>query len=162
MLDANSSFLTMAQTMAVLSIWRSGTGVVPMVIVGIGYPTEQAFDGVRRGFDYTPAALPGGPEQHHAHRLPYPMGGAERFLDFIEGDLKPLIAREYPIDPGRQALFGHSFGGLFRAACAVHPRGMLSDLRGGEPVDHLGRAGDHRRGSALHRPTRRTARSACW
>ncbi len=113
MLDANSSFLTMAQTMAVLSIWRGGTGVMPMVVVGIGYPTEQAFDGVRRGFDYTPAALPGGPEQHHAHRLPYPMGGADRFLDFIETDLKPLIASEYPTDPGRQALFGHSFGGLF-------------------------------------------------
>ena len=40
-----------------LSIWRGGTGVAPMVVVGIGYPTEQAFDGVRRGFDYTPAVL---------------------------------------------------------------------------------------------------------
>ena len=141
MLDANSSFLTMAQTMAVLSIWRGGTGVVPMVIVGIGYPTEQAFDGVRRGFDYTPAPLPGGPEQHHAHRLPYPMGGAERFLDFIEGDLKPLIAREYPIDPGRQALFGHSFGGLFalhvlftRAECFQTYVAASPSITWGEPA----------------------------
>jgi hypothetical protein len=91
MLDADAS-LTMAQTMAVLSIWRDGTGVQPTVIVGIGYPIEQAFDGKRRGFDYTPAALPGGPKQRHAHRLPYPMG---------------------------------------------------------QPVDHLGRARDHRRGGTL-------------
>lgn len=113
MLDANSSFLTIAQTMAVLSIWRDGTGVAPMVVVGIGYPTEQAFDGVRRGFDYTPAVPPGGPEQHHAHRLPYPMGGADRFLDFILTNVKPLIEREHRVDLDRQALFGHSFGGLF-------------------------------------------------
>lgn len=113
MLDANSSFLTMAQTMAVLSIWRDGTGVQPIVIVGIGYPIEQAFDGKRRGFDYTPAALPGGPGQHHAHRLPYPMGGADEFLRFIAADVKPLIEREHTVDRGRQALLGHSFGGLF-------------------------------------------------
>jgi len=113
MLDANSSFLTVAQTMAVLSTWSEGTGVAPMVVVGIGYPTDHAFDGVRRGFDYTPAPLPGAPAQHHAHRLPYPMGGADRFLDFIASDVKPLIESEHAIDRDRQALFGHSFGGLF-------------------------------------------------
>jgi uncharacterized protein len=40
-------------------------------------------------------------------------GGADAFLDFITQDLKPTIEREFPIDAGRQALFGHSFGGLF-------------------------------------------------
>lgn len=113
MLDANSSFATMAQTMAVLSIWRDGTGVQPTLIVGIGYPTDDAFDAARRGFDYTPAPEPGGPELVHAHRLSYPMGGAEPFLAFITAELKPLIESEYHVDRGRQALFGHSFGGLF-------------------------------------------------
>lgn len=112
MLDANASFATMAQTMAVLSIWSS-TGVVPMVIVGIGYPTEDAFDGVRRGFDYTPAGLPDGTPQDHAHLLPYPMGGAEPFQRFIEDEVKPWAQAQAPIDRARQALLGHSFGGLF-------------------------------------------------
>ena len=113
MLDGNSSFATMAQTMAVLSIWRDGTGIMPMAIVGIGYPTDRAFDAVRRGYDYTPAALPGGPPQTHAHRLSYPMGGADAFLRFIERDLKPWVEARVPVDRNRQALFGHSFGGLF-------------------------------------------------
>jgi predicted alpha/beta superfamily hydrolase len=41
------------------------------------------------------------------------MGGADRFLAFLEEDLKPLVGREFPVHPERQALFGHSFGGLF-------------------------------------------------
>ena len=113
MLDANAAFLTFAQTMAVLSIWRDGTGVEPMVIVGIGYPVEGAFDARRRAFDYTPAARPGGPPQHCADRLSCPMGGAARFLDFIQDQVKPEIEREFPVDRERQSMFGHSFGGIF-------------------------------------------------
>ena len=41
------------------------------------------------------------------------MGGADAFLAFIATDVKPLIESELAIDRGRQALFGHSFGGLF-------------------------------------------------
>lgn len=40
-------------------------------------------------------------------------GGADRFLAFIEDELKPEIAGRLPVDSTRQALFGHSFGGLF-------------------------------------------------
>jgi predicted alpha/beta superfamily hydrolase len=84
-----------------------------MLIVGIGYPTERAFDADRRAYDYTPAAPPDGPAQTHYRRLSCAMGGANRFLAFIEDDLKPLIEGEFPVDRRRQALFGHSFGGLF-------------------------------------------------
>lgn len=41
------------------------------------------------------------------------MGGAEAFLKFIEEELKPEIECEFEIDRERQALFGHSLGGLF-------------------------------------------------
>ena len=149
MLDANASFLTMAQTMAVLSIWRDGTGVQPMVIVGIGYPDRA---GLRRQVGAASTTrrqpLPGGPEQHHAHRLPYPMGGAERFLGFIDGDVKPLIEREL-----RSTAAVRLCSATPSAACspprAVHPAGELPELRRGQPVDHLGRARDHRRGGPV-------------
>jgi predicted alpha/beta superfamily hydrolase len=39
-------------------------------------------------------------------------GGQEVFLDFIEHDLRPAIAQRLAVDPQRQALFGHSLGGL--------------------------------------------------
>lgn len=113
MLDANSSFLTLAQTLAVLSVWRDSTAVRPMVIVGIGYDTDRLFDAERRALDYTVPEPPGGPEQAYYRRLDCAMGGADRFLAFIEDELKPLVEAEYPVDRRRQALFGHSFGGLF-------------------------------------------------
>jgi predicted alpha/beta superfamily hydrolase len=40
-------------------------------------------------------------------------GGNDAFLSFIIDELKPAIAKATQVDPGRQALFGHSLGGLF-------------------------------------------------
>jgi hypothetical protein len=34
-------------------------------------------------------------------------------LSFIIDELKPAVAKTVRVDPGRQALFGHSLGGLF-------------------------------------------------
>lgn len=111
-LDANVVFLTLAQQAAVQTIWRSSTRVAPMLLVGVGYPIDHFFDGARRAFDYTPPAQGGVPQAYY-HQMKTEMGGADRFLDFIERDLKPLIAGEFKVDPEKQALIGHSFGGLF-------------------------------------------------
>src|SRR3546814_4655171 len=46
-------------------------------------------------------------------RIKRPTGGADAFLDFIEHDLKPAVAAAAKVDPGRQAIFGHSLGGQF-------------------------------------------------
>ncbi|CAO2655828.1 Nn.00g046310.m01.CDS01 [Neocucurbitaria sp. VM-36] len=44
-------------------------------------------------------------------------GGADSFLEFVEQDVKALVRREMPdIIVGREAIFGHSFGGL----CVLH------------------------------------------
>jgi predicted alpha/beta superfamily hydrolase len=44
---------------------------------------------------------------------PWPeLGGGDKTLDFIEHEVKPFIAARYRVQPGRQSLFGHSFGGL--------------------------------------------------
>jgi predicted alpha/beta superfamily hydrolase len=80
------------------------------LVVGIGYASGERVDIDARSLDYTPA---------HDCKPPCEgvgalgSGGAERFLDFIERELKPLIAREFPVDAQRQTLFGHSYGGLF-------------------------------------------------
>ncbi|BBI61027.1 hypothetical protein HSBAA_23330 [Vreelandella sulfidaeris] len=42
-----------------------------------------------------------------------PHGGADRFLSFIEGHLKPEINRRFAINTEQEAIFGHSLGGLF-------------------------------------------------
>ena len=113
MLDANASFLTAAEALRLRSERPEFSGVVPGLVVGIGYPTSQPFEMTRRSYDYTPPAdtwlLP---ERPDGSDWP-PMGGADEFLDFIETTLKPRIESDHSIDRNRQAIFGHSFGGLF-------------------------------------------------
>jgi pimeloyl-ACP methyl ester carboxylesterase len=75
-------------------------------VVGIRY--EDALENKRRTFDLTPKALPGTAQRSAAN-----VGGEDAFLAFMQDDLKPAIAKRVQIDPTRQALFGHSLGGLF-------------------------------------------------
>ncbi|GGX80736.1 alpha/beta hydrolase [Massilia dura] len=101
-LDGNASFPVLA-LMARTAARRAGvTGLAAPVIVGIGYATAQDHDSKSRTRDYTPPAA----------GAPAAEGGADRFLDFIEQELKPLVRTLAPVDPRRQALYGHSFGGL--------------------------------------------------
>lgn len=103
-LDGNTLFLTTAEAVRAQARRRDGDHDRRAVVVGIGYA-----DGVdiaaARTYDLTPDV--------HEPRARHPTGGAEAFRDFIERDLKPRIAAEYRIDAARQALMGHSFGGLF-------------------------------------------------
>ncbi|MFW5436872.1 alpha/beta hydrolase [Paenibacillus apiarius] len=111
-LDANSVFGTMVETVRVQSRASEKTGVQPAIVVGIGYQTEAPFD-PSRFHDFT---LPTRVEE-----LPFSpkdgvvanMGGADAFLEFIEAELKPEIESKYVIDTSRQTIFGHSLGGLF-------------------------------------------------
>src|SRR3546814_4979184 len=47
--------------------------------------------------------------------------GRDEFLDFLTGKLRTEIGKRFRINPDRQALFGHSFGGLF-ALYALYTR----------------------------------------
>ena len=105
-LDGNATFPALALMARSTASRSARTGQTAPVIVGIGYPNGQDFGG-GRARDYTP---PGGKDQ------PPSEGGADRFLDFIERELKPLVASLAPLDPARRALFGHSYGGL----CTLH------------------------------------------
>lgn len=102
-LDGNASFATATQ------LTRALRGLDPAVVVGIGYDTDALFDMDARNEDYTPPA-PGLPSQDSRGRRE---GGADRLLDAIEHRIQPMIAARLAINPRRQALFGHSYGGLF-------------------------------------------------
>lgn len=112
-LDGNAAFATVAEAVRVQSRRAAATGVAPAVVVGIGYPTDGPYDETRRIRDFTtpadPARLPPRPDGS-----PWPAnGGADAFLRFLVEEVKPAIARDVPVDRTRDALFGHSLGGLF-------------------------------------------------
>lgn len=112
LLDANAVMGIATDALRVQAAWPSGTGIRDAVLVGIGYPTAAAYDSVRRSWDYSPP--PGRTYPPHTpDGPPVRTGGALDFLRFIETGLKPFVAARVPLDPARQAIFGHSFGGLF-------------------------------------------------
>jgi predicted alpha/beta superfamily hydrolase len=111
-----------------------------VVVVGIGYPTDSAYlkkvvanrgpapaafkslplsvvaQQLEREYDLTlPASdqelsqqqSPGSPPLKHQN-----VGGLDDFLKIIETEVKPRVSAMTRIDPARQALFGHSLGGL--------------------------------------------------
>lgn len=113
LLDGNAVFGTAAEIVGLRSRRPEASGIIPAVVVAIGYPVEAPFDLDRRAYDYTPPAdvtrLPPRPDGSAWPAV----GGADEFLDFIVGTVRPAIQGMFPIDMRRQALFGHSLGGLF-------------------------------------------------
>lgn len=113
LLDGNATFPSAAVSLALQMRRPESTGILPSAVVGIGYPTDDYLDAVRRTRDYT--------IQLEADELPPrgdgaqwpPTGGADAFLDFIVNEIKPSVARRLHVDKSREALFGHSFGGFF-------------------------------------------------
>ncbi|ONG54818.1 hypothetical protein BKE38_09965 [Pseudoroseomonas deserti] len=107
LLDGNATFPLAwhAQEMA--------PGATPAVLVGIGYPVADSFDIRRRFYDLTPETAA---EYLQGRAEPPRTGGQDALLDAITGPLRAEVARRLPVDAGRQALFGHSLGGL----CALH------------------------------------------
>lgn len=102
-LDGNAAFPSIALMARTAARRGKVTGLHAPVVVGIGYASGDDYDSAARARDYT---LPAGGKAGKGE------GGADLFLDFIELELKDLIQAAAPIDPQRQALFGHSYGGL--------------------------------------------------
>ncbi|CAG8935333.1 unnamed protein product [Penicillium salamii] len=99
--DGNALFLTATE-----AAWRRAaeSRFVGGVVVAIGYPLSgKVYDSKRRSLDLTPPTV-----------TPIPgFGGADLFLDFIEGIVKPHVQARFPqISIAREALYGHSYGGL--------------------------------------------------
>jgi hypothetical protein len=104
-LDGNAIFASFAETRRL----QEHSDVGKSIIVGVGYPTDKAYD-TRRLYDFTSASPP--PEPWRTEFAKLRSGGREQFLDFLTGKLRAEIGRRFRINPERQALFGHSLGGL--------------------------------------------------
>lgn len=106
-LDGNAFFPFASSLAQGFNIRADEHGVNPMLIVGIGYSSKQFTDLTARSLDYTPKPNPAIMNAQYQH------GGAEQFHQFIEDELKPLIAQTWQVNPKLQGLFGHSYGGLY-------------------------------------------------
>ena len=105
LLDPSRGFATLVETLQ-----NRESYVGPAVVVGIGYP-PGAPDGERQRDLTTKPDLASLPEA--LGQPTGPMGEADKFLQFIESRVKPAVGAKVSIDPRRQGLFGHSYGGLF-------------------------------------------------
>lgn len=111
-LDGNAVFASMVEALRIQGARGAATGVANGIVVGIGYAVDGPFDRLRRTLDYTPqadAAMLGERPDGGAWSE---TGGADAFIEVLERQVKPLVAGLAPVDPARQALFGHSLGGL--------------------------------------------------
>ena len=97
------------------------------VVVSIGYPlTDAVYDMVNRFIDYKPP-FPG------SQGSP---SGADAFLDFIDHSLRPwLHSVVFPnVDFSRDALFGHSFGGLLTTYALISRPHMFDTYLAASPA----------------------------
>lgn len=113
-LDGNAMFAAFAEARRILEYGEMEKGIV----VGVGYPGDDAYD-VRRLDDLTPPMLDP-PPPLWAGLAKYRSGGRGKFLDFLTGRLRNEIAKRYKVDLGRQSLYGHSLGGLFGLYALYH------------------------------------------
>jgi predicted alpha/beta superfamily hydrolase len=107
LLDGNQYFATATEIITRLSYLRTADSAAPAIIVGIGYPTDDPGEVIRRrAFDLTPSVP----------RTPVPgittAGGGDAFLRVIEEEIKPFVMSRYRIDRNRQTIYGQSIGGL--------------------------------------------------
>lgn len=111
-------------------------GKKPAMVVGIGY-VEGEGGMRRRTYDLTP--LSDDPEgKFHMPERPNgqpwdKLGGGDAFLDRIEREVKPLVNAHYPVDQGRETLYGHSLGGLMTLHAAFTRPGSFDKYVASSP-----------------------------
>lgn len=113
LLDANATFGTVTEAVRLRARRPDVTGVVPCVVVGIAYPTQEPYDRRRRTFDFTAGPAADARLAARAGDASAPTGGGDAFRHWIEQQLIPRVDSAFPINPLRTALVGHSLGGYF-------------------------------------------------
>ena len=114
MLDGNSAMFYLSEEL----LQKLSTQQVP-VLVAIGYDTTLPFDTAARALDYTPADETGGisADPRQPERL---SGGSAQFREILLQQIQPWVASQVQLDPKRQALWGHSYAGLFVLDSLLH------------------------------------------
>ena len=124
LLDGGACFATALEAYRALAARPGGAPPhAPLLILGLAPSGGAGFDHAARLRDYTPAA-PGAPEGS---------GGANAFLDLVEQGVLPELARRFPLDRSRIALFGHSFGGLLAVHALLARPGLFRCLLAASP-----------------------------
>ncbi len=106
-LDANAMFGAFAEARRLQGAGDSG--IDKMIVVGIGYPDDQLYNPLRMR-DFTAPIETPALKRLYAN---YPSGGRDQFAAFLLSELRPAINKRYAANAERQALYGHSLGGLF-------------------------------------------------
>jgi len=53
-------------------------------------------------------------------------GGADKFYDFLTGEIIPALESKYKIDDGNRSIYGHSLSGLFSIYCLMKGTNFFS------------------------------------
>lgn len=102
-LDGNAYFGSAA---GIITRFQRNALMAPAILIAIGYPGDDAAEiERRRAFDLT---ISPSREEKEAGKF----GGADMFLRVLEEEIKPFVAAHYKTDPAKQAIWGHSYGGL--------------------------------------------------
>jgi predicted alpha/beta superfamily hydrolase len=96
----------------------------PAYVISIGYPAGQTDP---RNADLLHRAFIDSGQTYG--------GSGAVFQKFLTEDLRPFLESQYPLDPERAILFGHSFGGLFTAnVLATSPEAFSGYIIGSPSV----------------------------
>lgn len=109
LLDGNAALMELDADV----LQRLAKSAHPPVLALIAHDNDLRIDGDARTFDYTPRRTGAAGDEYDVLNAKRRSGGADAFLSFIEGQIKPAVAAKVPVDAGRQLLWGHSYGGLF-------------------------------------------------
>lgn len=111
--DANLMFGTAVE----MTRLYDRAGLLPsLLVIGIGYPVPGLFAHEQRVRDFTPN------------------GRADRFLAFIQRELKPWVADHYHVDPDDSTFCGGSLGGLFATHVLLHSPATFRRYAVGSPA----------------------------
>ncbi|MFT4247411.1 MAG: alpha/beta hydrolase-fold protein [Pseudomonas sp.] len=124
MLDGNAALMEFDEALLDALAARA-----PQLLVFVGYDNALRVDTAARTRDYTPIpALRG-----EGAEVALAGGGADAFLDSIAQTILPELARRVPLDRQRQALWGHSFGGLFTLHALYRGGGVFQTYAAASP-----------------------------
>ncbi len=134
MMDGNAALMEFDQTL----LADLHAQPLPQLLVFIGYDNELRIDSPARTRDYTFVADVRGNADGREDRVG---GGADALLEIIERRIRPEVAARIALDPGRQALWGHSLGGLFTLHALYTRGGLFQTYAAGSPSLWWGNGG---------------------
>lgn len=129
-------------------------GFPPLLLVGVDYPEGRPN---ARSRDYTMKdSVPKAMAQAMAGNPATAIGGADKFLAFLEKELDPLIRSRYNTKPGPAGILGDSFGGTFTFHAFLKQSPLFNKYWLGSPglmttdTDYIGQVEKVVAGSLVH------------